>query len=126
MPALAAGLALLVATSQPRPAPLSRAASTTDVRFGLSLEQRQAVFSELVANDRRWRDTASKRFPDDVWDRADHWTHLMSQHVRKMAAHRGVSPTAILLSYDEGLHAGWRGPGGRTLPATFPPLPLHK
>lgn len=125
-PAVAALAAIVIARSGERPDGLTREPGPDGARFGLSLEERRGLFSELVSRDPHWRWRARVRFPDDVWAQADHWTDQMAQHVRAVARERRLSVAQILLSYDEGLHRQWQGPGGRRLPADWPPLPLRK
>lgn len=119
-------LALAFAVSRPlsavAPAPLTREVAADGTRFGLSLARRRALFTELTREDGYWKKIAQRAFPDDLWAQADHWTDHMSQRARWMARERGLSITHILLAYDEGLHAGWRGSAGQRLRASFPPL----
>lgn len=122
--------ALAFAISRPlsaqAPAPLSRVEAVDGARFGLGLERRRALFDELVREDAHWKKIATRAFPSDPWAQADHWTDHMSQRARWMTIHRGVSITQLLLVYDEGIHAGWRGASGQRLRATFPPLATRK
>lgn len=126
LPVLALGLAVSGPLSAEAPAPLSRDTAADGTRFGLRLEARRALFDELVREDAHWKAIAARAFPDDPWAQADHWTDHMSLRARWMAREHGVSITRILLAYDEGIHAGWRGSAGQRLRAAFPPLASRK
>lgn len=122
LPVLALAFAVSRPLSAKAPPPLTREVDADGTRFGLSLARRRALFTELTREDAYWKKIALGAFPDDLWAQADHWTDHMSQRARWMARERGLSITQILLAYDEGLHAGWRGSAGQRLRAGFPPL----
>ena len=122
LPALARMIALALPNLAERPAPLAREHEVDGQRYGLALTQRRAFWKDIAANDQRWRRIAQANFPNDPWAQADHWSDLMAQHVRHQAARFGVSVVQILLAYDEGLHLGWKGPGGKALRTQWPPL----
>ena len=107
------------------PAPLDRSPDNAQ-RFGVTQVRRRAFFNEIARNDARWRSIAAQSFPDDRWAQADHWSDHLSAHVRVMASRQHASLVSILLSFDEGLHKHWRGPGGKPLAATWPPLGEHR
>jgi len=126
MPLLVLGLAVRIPHAAEKPTPLARSVSADGVRFGLAPPQRRAFFDEIAEQDANWRAIAEQHFPGNRWAQADHWTDHMSQHVRWMAGTHRISIVPILLAYDEGLHAGWRGPGGQRLRTTWPPLTERK
>lgn len=122
VPTVALAIAVALPNLAEAPAPLAREHEVDGQRYGLALTQRRAFWKDLAANDQRWRRAAQAAFPDDPWAQADHWTDLMAQYVRQQAARFDVSVVQVLLAYDEGLHLGWKGPGGKPLRTQWPPL----
>lgn len=104
----------------PAPPPLDVRTSATDVRFGLDLATRQAIYADIAGHHGEWQALAA-RFAD-AWSQHDDYHVHLSRHVLAVAAVRRLPIEAVFLIYDEGLRRHWRDVTGRTLPASWVPL----
>jgi hypothetical protein len=91
-------------------------------RFGLTLEERRAVFTELVRNEARNRAHSAERFAGDPFSINDDRSWGEMHDARELARRRGLSLSQVYLVLDEGIRARWPGPDGAPLAATVPPL----
>lgn len=121
--AVFAGMAWRV-TSRPPPPPLHAATSADDVRFGLSLAQRQAIFFDISGHDAEWKALAA-RFGDE-WSRHDDYHVHLSRHVGYLAMVHKLAVEVVFLIYDEGVHRQWRDATHPPLEPTWAPLQPRK
>ena len=94
-----------------------------DVAFGLTLNERQAIYATMARNTRRWWRHVEGRFPGDEWSQHDDFANNHARYVRARAEEWGLNPSQLYLVYDEGIRQGWTV--GRTadrFPATWAPL----
>lgn len=121
--ALWVGMAWRV-TSRPPPPPLHAETSPQDVRFGLSLAKRQAIFFDISGHDAEWQQLAA-RFGDE-WSRHDDYHVHLARHVSYLAATHKLAVEAVFLIYDEGVHRQWRDATHPPLEPTWAPLQPRK
>lgn len=102
------------------PEPLDARTVGNDTRFGLTLEQRKAIYADIAGHDKEWRDL-SARF-EDAWSQHDDYHIHVSRHIQSIAASRKLPLQVVFLIYDEGLRRHWTDAEGRWLDATWVPL----
>lgn len=102
------------------PPPLDVRTTGADRRFGLPLQERQAIFADIASHDAEWRELAA-RFTDE-WSQHDDYHIHVSRHVQALAAAKNLPLQAVFLIYDEGIRRHWSGPSGKPLEATWVPL----
>lgn len=107
-------------TSAPHPARLQDGPG--DVRYGLDLAARKAIFAEVAATEPHSREQGVAGFPGQPWSQEDHRAAFERDAVRSIAARRGLNLTQIYLVLDEGIRSQWPGPDGKPLRATSVPL----
>jgi hypothetical protein len=115
--------AMIMAAPAPPPIPLP----TATTRFGLTEEQRRAIFHELAAAEQaeRARAIAQNTWGGHAWSREDDLGYVLRDRARALATRYGVSLTHVYLVFDEGVRNRWPGPDGQPLAATVTPLSLR-
>lgn len=111
----------------PRPAALPP--DHGDVRFGLPLETRKAIFRELAAAEPQSIQNGKTSFPGKEleWSAEDHRGAFERQTVASLMPKYGATMTQAYLCLDEGIRAHWPGPDGKPLnPHTVPLHPRRK
>jgi hypothetical protein len=93
-----------------------------DARFGLSLQSRHAIFTEVVRGEPGYRARSATRFPGDPFSINDDRSWGEMHDARQFSKMRGVSLSQVYLILDEGIRSHWPGPDGQPLQATVPPL----
>ncbi len=104
----------------PAPKPLNAQTVGNDTRFGLSLDERKAIYADIAGHDKEWRELAA-RF-EDAWSQHDDYHIHVSRHIQSVAAGRKLPLQAVFLIYDEGLRRHWPDSKGVWLEATWVPL----
>ncbi len=105
-------------TDSPRPLPVAPETETT--RFGMTEDERRAIFVELVRDSERDRAEAVALFHGDEWSGEDERTNRISRRIDAMGTRRRSSVLHLIL--DEGIRAGWPDATGTPVRATTPPL----
>lgn len=105
----------------PHPEPLPSAQSDGR-RFGMTLDERRALFDALVENEPRYRARAATNFANHAFSINDDRSHGEMRDARRLARERHLSLSQVYLVLDEGIRKGWPGPDGEPLETTVPPL----
>lgn len=108
-------------TSPHAPPPLP-GTGTEGTRFGLSLDKRHAIFSQIAATEAYSRRMGTQGFPTQPWSAEDHRCAYERDAVRGTAARFGLDLSTTYLIFDEGIRSHWPGPDGTPLVATTVPL----
>lgn len=96
-------------------------------RFGLDENTRRDIFKEIAQAEPGARQAGVSGFPGQPWSQEDHRCAFERDHLRGIAARRGLSITQVYLVLDEGLREHWPGPDGKPLtPRTTPLMPRRK
>jgi hypothetical protein len=122
--ALAAALVFFVIRAHAVLAPAAKAVVPPDgdgTRFGVSLAERHAIFSEIAAAEQSWR-ARPPRFPGQPWSTEDDVMAVVRDTARASAVRHQLNLTQVYLIFDEGLRDHWPGPQG-PLPTTI--VSLH-
>jgi hypothetical protein len=103
------------------------AAPTTTTRYGLTEEQRRAIFHELYINERAERRRAIEQntWLGHAWSRDDDLGYVQRTRVRELASQYNVSASQVYLVLEEAIREHWVGPDGQSLPATSAPISLR-
>ena len=109
----------LTSPRPPRPLP---GEGTEGSRFGLTLERRHAIFTQLAATEAYSRRMGTQGFPNDIWSAEDHRCAYERDAVRGTAARNAIDLSTAYLIFDEGIRSHWPGPDGKPLVATTIPL----
>ncbi|MFO0557054.1 MAG: hypothetical protein U0269_03470 [Polyangiales bacterium] len=114
-----------VIAAAPAPPPVQPPTATT--RFGLTEEQRRAMFRELAAAEQaeRARAIAQNTWGGHAWSREDDLGYVLRDRARAVGQRYGLSLTHAYLVFDEGVRNRWPGPDGQPLSATVTPLSLR-
>jgi hypothetical protein len=112
---------LVVVASAPGPRAID-VEERDGVRFGLGEPERRALYSEIARYADHWDRMVRRDFPGHIWSQHDHFSNQLMYHVLMLAGRYELHYSVVFLIYDEGVHAGWTGPRGQTLPATWVPL----
>lgn len=100
-----------------------------DVRFGVPLTTRKAVFTELAKQEPASRAKGHQAFPGPEldWSAEDHRAGFERKSVAAAMARHKLSMTQVYLILDEGIRQHWAGPDGEPLrPTTVPLHPRRK
>jgi hypothetical protein len=95
-----------------------------DVRFGLPLEKRRQIFTELAAAEPQARVEGVRAFngPGLEWSAEDHRGGFERREIAAVMTRHRVTMTQAYLVLDEGIRSKWPGPDGQPLKATVTPL----
>jgi hypothetical protein len=107
--AASALLPLAAAAEEPDSEPAAQSPASGEMRFGLSLAQRQAIFRDLMAADSRAEQEAAKRNetdPESEQD-VDLTQRLSTQYRDAVARHYGLSMEQLVAIGAEGYEKDW-------------------
>jgi hypothetical protein len=102
------------------PRPIRVPAPTDTTRFGLTEDERRALFVDLVRDAERDRREAVALFHGHEWSGEDERTNRISRRIDAMGTRRSSSVLHLIL--DEGIRSGWPDATGEPVRATTPPL----
>jgi hypothetical protein len=103
-------------------APVPRDAAG-DVRFGLPVSERRAIFTRVVRGEPGYRRLAESRFAPHAFSVNDDRAWGEMHDARALDREReDLTLSQIYLILDEGIRRRWSGPNGQPLEATVPPL----
>ena len=100
-----------------------------DMKWGLPLKTRRAIFDELAAAEPAARVEGARAFPGPAlaWSAEDHRGAFERNKARELSGKYRCSLSAVYLSLDEGIRERWPGPDGKPLdPHTVPLNPRRK
>ena len=102
-------------------------APTSTTRYGLTEEQRRAIFQELAINERAERRRAIEQntWAGHAWSRDDDLGYVQRTRVRELAVQHNLSASQVYLVLEEGIRSHWLGPDAQALPATCAPISLR-
>ena len=94
-----------------------------DVRFGLPVAERRAIFTRVVRGEPGYRRLAESRFAPHAFSVNDDRAWGEMHDARALDRERDdLTLSQIYLIVDEGIRRRWPGPNGQPLQATVPPL----
>jgi hypothetical protein len=96
-----------------------------DVRFGVPLAKRRAVFARLAASEPGERNAGKNEFPGPglEWSAEDHRAAFERAEVAAVMSEQQLEMSQVYLILDEGIREHWPAPNGKALdPYT---VPLH-
>jgi len=78
-----------------------------DIRFGLTEDQRQEIYKEIGAAERRASDEAFQQFPSDVMAQVDLEDELNEKYQDEIAEKHGISRESLWSIALEGVENNW-------------------
>lgn len=124
---VALSIAVVVAVTHPvwstAPVPPVPGDAAGDVRFGLPVAERRAIFTRVVRGEPGYRRLAESRFAPHAFSVNDDRAWGEMHDARALDRERDdLTLSQIYLILDEGIRRHWPGPDGQPLRATVPPL----